>query len=229
MLFDEILQVARNVASQRMSVNMPLGYNDTICVAKSCTGRVIVGVSSTQMMNNMPVMFHAELDMINNAMKDNDTAIAEMGLVNGGDLSPMLPCPDCVGRIMGMNPYNGGTLLVLPTQTVPLNQMGAFVQNQGGMPNPNMGQPQPALNPYQNASPYQSAAPYQSVGAQSVMQHSMNFSVSVPVPGQFSSGGEEEDSSLLKNRLNKLFTVDDDLDDEEEKKAEKKKKKFKLF
>ena len=49
MLFDEMSQIARNVVSQRMSQNMPLSFNDTICVAFTSSSKIYVGVSSMTM------------------------------------------------------------------------------------------------------------------------------------------------------------------------------------
>ena len=46
MLFDEMSQIARNVAAQRMSSNMPLSFNDTICVAFTTTSKIYVGVNT---------------------------------------------------------------------------------------------------------------------------------------------------------------------------------------
>lgn len=172
MLFDEMSQIARNVVTQRMSQNMPLSFNDTICVAFTANSKIYVGVSSVTMVNNMPMQFHAEVDMCNNVMRENDTAIQEMAVFNAASLQPMLPCSDCAARIMQMNPANSNTLVLLPTQNVALSQMGAYIQSQsqtqmpmgqgmvyngmpvnmgqyqgmpyGGMPMQGMGQPMPA-------------------------------------------------------------------------------------
>ncbi len=119
---------------------MPLSYNDTICVAFTTNSKIYVGVSSVTMVNNMPMSFHAELDMCNNVMRENDTAIAEMAVFNAASLQPMLPCSDCAARIMSMNPANSNTLVLLPTQNVALSQMGAYIQSQSQPQMPNMGQ-----------------------------------------------------------------------------------------
>lgn len=139
MLFDEMSQVARNVVTQRMSSNMPLSFNDTICVAFTASSKIYVGVSSITMVNNMPMQFHAEVDMCNNVMRENDTAIQEMAVFNAASLQPMLPCTDCAARIMAMNPANSNTLVLLPTQNVALSQMGAYIQSQS-QPQMPMGQ-----------------------------------------------------------------------------------------
>jgi cytidine deaminase len=189
MLFDEMSQVARNVVTQRMSSNMPLSFNDTICVAYTSSSKIYVGVSSVTMVNNMPMQFHAEVDMCNNVMRENDTAIQEMAVFNAASLQPMLPCTDCAARIMAMNPANSNTLVLLPTQNVALSQMGAYIQSQsqpqmpmgqgmvyngmpvnmgqyqampyGGMPMQGMGQPMPAQQYAMPGQPQQYAMPPQ--------------------------------------------------------------------
>lgn len=168
MLFDEMSQIARNVASQRMSSNMPLSFNDTICVAFTASSKIYVGVSSVTMVNNMPMQFHAEVDVCNNVMRENDTAIAEMAVFNAASFQPMLPCSDCAARIMGMNPANANTLVLLPTQNVALSQMGAYIQSQSQPQMPNMGQGMVYNGMPVNMGQYQ-GMPYQGMPVQQGM------------------------------------------------------------
>ena len=172
MLFDEMSQIARNVAAQRMSSNMPLSFNDTICVAFTASNKIYVGVSSMTVVNNMPMQFHAEVDMCNNVMRENDTAIAEMAVFNAASLQPMLPCSDCAARIMQMNPANSNTLVLLPTQNVVLSQMGAYIQSQSQPQMPNMGQGMMFNGMPVNMGQYQ-GMPYQGMPAQPMGQPSM--------------------------------------------------------
>ena len=148
MLFDEMNQIARNIASQRLSNNMPLSFNDTICVVYTTSGKIYVGVSAVKTVNNMPMMCHAEMEVCNNLVSENDTAIAEISVFNAGNFQPVLPCPDCAARIVGLNPHNAGTLILLPTQNVVLSQLGAFVQSQQNPQMP-MGQAVPPAGGYQ--------------------------------------------------------------------------------
>ncbi len=130
MLFDEMNQIARNVASQRLSSNMPLSFNDTICVVYTSRNKIFVGVSATKMVNNIPMLCHAEMEVCNNLVSENDTSVVEMSVFSAGNFQPVLPCPDCTARIIGLNPANANTLLLLPTQSVALSQLGSFVQSQ---------------------------------------------------------------------------------------------------
>lgn len=242
MLFDEMNQIARNIASQRLSSNMPLSFNDTICVVYTTTSKIYVGVSAVKTVNNMPMMCHAEMEVCNNLLSENDTAIAELSVFNAGNFQPVLPCPDCAARIMALNPNNAGTLILLPTQNVVLSQLGAFVQSQQnpqmpmgqavppaggyqgmpvnqyqGMP-PQMGQYQaPPVNQYygmpqQNMSQYQ-AMPQQQYAPPVQPQTQSRYIASEHVTSSVYLSGEDTDSgSYLKGRLNKLFDVEDEPD-----------------
>lgn len=257
MLFDEMSQIAKNVASQRMSSNMPLTFNDTICVAYTANNKIYVGLSSTKMVNNMPMAYHAEIDLCNNLMAENDTAVSEISLFNAATFQPVLPCSECASRIMGMNPYNVNTLFLLPTQNVALSQMGAYIQSQNqmsmasaapvgqGMPMQNMGgyqgvpyqgmYPQnmgyPGGMPAQYAAPVQPAAP---APVQPVVQNQYAAPEASRTESMYLAGEDKDDGEILKSRLNKLFSVEDepDINDLKAQKAQEKaaqKKKFKLF
>ena len=183
MLFDEMSQIARNVAAQRMSSNMPLSFNDTICVAFTSSNKIYVGVSSVTLVNNMPMQFHAEVDMCNNVMRENDTAIAEMAVFNAASFQPMLPCSDCAARIMGMNPANSNTLVLLPTQNVALSQMGAYIQSQSQPQMPNMGQGMVFNGMPVNMGQYQ-GMPYQGMPGQPMGQPVMPNQPQYAMPNQ---------------------------------------------
>lgn len=225
MLFDEMSQIARNVVSQRMSQNMPLSFNDTICVAFTSSSKIYVGVSSLTMVNNMPMQFHAEVDMCNNVMRENDTAIAEMAVFNAASLQPMLPCSDCAARIMQMNPANSNTLVLLPTQNVALSQMGAYIQSQsqpqmpmgqgmvyngmpvnmgqyqgmpyGGMPMQGMGQPMPAQQQY--VMPGQQPAQQYAMPPQPTSAPAQPSEMSVPAQPTTQSRYTETTSQYLES------------------------------
>lgn len=235
-------QVARNIASQRLSSNMPLSFNDTICIVYTTNSKIYVGVSAVKMVNNMPMMCHAEMEVCNNLISENDTAIEEMSVFNAGNFQPVLPCPDCAARIMGLNPHNAGTLILLPTQNVVLSQLGAFVQSQQN-PHMPMGQAMPPVGGYQGmpvnqyqgmppqagqyqtppASPYygmpqQNMNPYQPMPQQQYAppvqpQTQSRYIASEHVTSSVYLSGEDTDSgSYLKGRLNKLFDVEDEPD-----------------
>lgn len=254
MLFDEMAQIAKNIASQRMSSNMPLTFNDTICVAYTASSKIYVGVSTTKMVNNMPMAYHAEMELCTNLVNENDTAVSEISLFNAATFQPVLPCSDCASRIIGMNPYNANTLFLLPTQAVALTQMGAYIQSQNQLSSAPMGQGMPMQNmgyqgvPYQgiNQSMYPQNAGYPGMPVQYASPMQTAASVQPAVQNQYAkpeidrtesmylSGEDTDEGQILKNRLNKLFSVEDepDINDLKAQKAQEKaaqKKKFKLF
>lgn len=221
---------------------MPLGYNDTICVAFTANSKIYVGVSGVTMMNNMPMQLHAEVDVCNNVMRENDTAIAEMAVFNAASLQPMLPCSDCAARIITMNPANANTLVLLPTQNVALSQMGVYIQSQSQpqMPN-NMGQGMvyngmPVNMGQYQGMPYQGMPVQQGMGQPAMQQYAMPPQQQYAMPpqpaqtsapsvqpaaaksryaettSQYLNTGDTDSGSYLKGRLDKLFSVEDELD-----------------
>ena len=205
MLFDEMLGIAQNTAAQQAG---RLGFNDTICVARTAGGRIVIGISSSMMMNNMPVPVHAEVDLCNKLMADMDTAVAEIALFNAANFQSVLPCNDCIGRMIGMNSFNAGTILILPDRAVPLSQVGSLMQNP--LPPPGFVRP-----PDQ-----QSLSLEQLQGMSPVRNTSLGLSRAV---SDYTADRDSDDSGFLKNRLNQILS--DDIDEPEE----KPKKKFKLF
>ena len=222
MLFDEMLGIAQNTAAQQAG---RLGFNDTICVARTAGGRIVIGFSSSMMMNNMPMPVHAEVDLCNKLMADMDTAVAEMSLFNAANFQPVLPCNECIGRMIGMNNFNAGTILILPDRAVPLSQVGSLMQNPamnpfaGGQMNggfSSMAPPQGYVRPPDQ----QSLSLEQLQGMSPVRNTSMGLSRAV---SDYTADRDSDDSGFLKNRLNQILS--DDIDEPEE----KPKKKFKLF
>lgn len=230
MLFDEMLGIAQNAAAQQAG---RLGFNDTICVARTASGRIVIGISSTTMMNNMPMAIHAEADLCNKLMADMDTAVAEMSLFSAANFQPVLPCNDCIGRLIGMNNVNAGTILILPDRAIPLSQAGSLMQNPAPPPTPamnpfaggqmnggfnGMGAPQGFVRPMDQ----QSLSLEQLQGMSPVRNTSMGLSRAV---SDYTANRDSDDSGFLKSRLNQILS--DDIDEDEP--EEKPKKKFKLF
>lgn len=229
MKFEEMLNIARNVAVQQGG--RP-SFNDTICVARSMNGNIVVGVSYSTLMNGNSVFVHAEVDLCNKLMENMDTAVSEMSLFNAVNFQPVLPCNECIGKLINMNYFNAGTALILPDRTVPLSQVGMLTQNDpntamNAFPGSGqMGMGFSGMNPptgQMRFNDQQSVAIDQLQAVKPVRNAGMGLSRAV---SEYTADRDSDDSVFLKKRLNQL--LDDDADEAEE--TEKKsKKKFKFF
>ncbi len=113
-------QVAQNAVNQRMSSNIPIGRNDTICVVNTLSGRVYVGFSGIDNMQGIPSEKHAEIDAVNNMMMYNDVVINALTLFNITTMTVILPCVRCVETLLRLNPNNANAMVITPTNPIPL-------------------------------------------------------------------------------------------------------------
>lgn len=133
MRFDDMCTIARITSSQKASMNIPLNYNDTICVVCTNTGKIITGVSQLKYINNTPMSVHAEIDVYNNLIGDSDNAVTEISLFNAVNFQPVIPCNECISKIISLNPYSSNAMLILPDRSVPVLQINAFLQSQNSI------------------------------------------------------------------------------------------------
>lgn len=220
MQFNDMCQIAKNIAAQYIKNNKnnnSLSMNDTICVVYTCSGKINVGISSSKMINNIPLLVHAEIEVCNILSNQNDTAIAEMSLFNAVNFQPVLPCNDCALKIMSLNSYNLNTLLVLPTEKITLQNMNTYIQNQN-------------RNTVRYPEPTQSMSLESLQGSSPV--RSKNTSPSIYASSSYLAEHDNDDSQLLRGRLNSLLSDDEDVEELKNKKAKEKasrKKKFNFF
>ncbi|MDE7364633.1 MAG: hypothetical protein K2N27_07100 [Ruminococcus sp.] len=135
MRFDDMCTIARITSSQKTSLNIPLNYNDTICVVCTSSGKIITGVSQLKYMNNIPMSVHAEIDVYNNLISDSDNAVSEISLFNAVNFQPVIPCNECISKIISLNPNSSNAMLILPDRSIPVLQINAFLQSQNSIAN----------------------------------------------------------------------------------------------
>lgn len=135
-------QVAQNAVNQRMSSNIPIGRNDTICVVNTLSGRVYVGFSGVDNMQGMPMEKHAEIDAVNNMMMYNDVVINALTLFNITTMTVILPCVRCVETLLRLNPNNSNAMVITPTNPIPLMSL-----RQAGPMSMPVPQPQNTMKP----------------------------------------------------------------------------------
>ncbi len=135
MRFDDMCTIARITSSQKIGLNIPLTYNDTICVVCTASGKIITGISKLKYINNNPVCVHAEIDVYNNLIGDIDNAVAEISLFNAVNFQPIIPCNECISKIISLNPNSSNAMLILPDRSIPVLQINAFLQSQNNIAN----------------------------------------------------------------------------------------------
>lgn len=198
MFFNEMYQTARNIIA---GSNMSFNENDTICIA--CTGnrKIYAGLSSLKRINDISVFVHAEIDLCNILVKNNDTAVAELSLFKILNFEAILPCNDCALKIMSLNAYNVNTMILLPTQTIAVSKMAEHIQSQ---------------NPF--------SAPYTSVSAQKSQSRYMSSDYIEKYDKDESQYLKNRLNSILNDDDD-----DDDIDSLKEKQALEKAKQRKKF
>ena len=126
MLFNEMYQTAKNIIE---ASNIKFNENDTICVAYTVSGKVYTGLSSVKYIGSISVSAHAETDLCNSLLKNNDTAVAELALFKIKNLETVFPCSDCILRIISLNSFNTNTVFVLPSENIFLSKTHEYNQN----------------------------------------------------------------------------------------------------
>lgn len=76
---------------------------------------------------------HAEIDVYNNLIGDSDNAVTEISLFNAVNFQPVIPCNECISKIISLNPYSSNAMLILPDRSVPVLQINAFLQSQNSI------------------------------------------------------------------------------------------------
>lgn len=126
MLFNEMYQTAKNTIEVS---NTGFNEDDTICVAYTVSGKVYTGLSSVKYIGSISVFVHAEIDLCNSLLKNHDTAVAEIALFKVKNLETVLPCSDCILKIISLNSLNTNTVFVLPSENVPLSKAHEYHHN----------------------------------------------------------------------------------------------------
>lgn len=200
MFFNEMYHTARNVIA---SSNVSFTANDTICIAGTGSGKIYAGLSSLKQINDISVFIHAEIDLCNNLVKNNDTVIKEFTLFRISNLEAILPCNDCALKIMSINSYNVNSTILLPTENIALGRMSEYIKSQNSF-----------------------SAPYASVATQSNQSRYMGSEYLE----KYDKDESQYLKSRLNSILND--DDDDDLDSLKEKQAlekAKQRKKFNIF
>jgi len=199
---DAIFNAAHTTAIRILESGAFIPPDSTVCTIQSASGRIFTGISRNEMKGHVSVPVHAEVDAINNMLASGESAVSTLLLIGTQSRMPMLPCNNCIGYLLSLDPMNGECLIIMPDRMIKLAEAAMY-----------------------SAPPQSAPAPQMYMGG--AYPNGNNASASGVQP-QFvadtTATTENAKNELLKNKVNSLLGVADDNDDEDEEKKDKPKK-----
>lgn len=211
MNYNDMKQIAQNYVAQRSQNNMPVRYDDTVCVLHTCRNNIFTGFSGLELdSRGTPVSKHAEKDVINNLLMYNDLVIDCFAVFNASTLSFVPPCSNCIHSLLRLHPANANSAILTPSKVVWLGQAEQFFYHHQTPPD--------TISNSKNHSYYQN-----SENIENFKKQQQRISAEM-----YNADEKDYDGTYLKNKLNMLFD-DGDNDIQQYEENTKKKKRFGLF
>ena len=204
---DAVFNAAQTAAIQLIESGNFIPPDSTVCAVETASGRIFTGISRNELNGHVSVPVHAETEAVKNMLASGERVITALLLINTQNRAPMLPCNNCIGYILSLDPRNGECLIIMPDRMIKLSEAVMF-SAQTNTQNP--------------AQPQMYRGSYHAGSAQPLIP---------PVQPQAPVGASEDMSggAMLKNKVNSLLGVADEDEDTEETETEKKKPKRGLF
>lgn len=120
MNYEAIIQRATEIAKQRMMSGERIMPDDTVCVLCSSSGRLFTGLSHFVNQGGMIQNIHAELEAIRNMQIMGESVIDSMLLISIVNGMPLLPCFDCMRKILSLHTDNIYCEIMMQDRAVPL-------------------------------------------------------------------------------------------------------------
>ena len=116
MKYDIIFSVATDAIQNKVMTGANIMPDDTVCVLITNSDKTYTGFNLTDVKDGKLVAGCSEKEAIKNLLcvNDNTVIISAMVTLNCTTQIPVLPCPDCVKLITGMNEANYDTLVITP-------------------------------------------------------------------------------------------------------------------
>lgn len=131
MTFEAIYSAAVDVADKLAAQGEIMSPDKTICVICSASGRIFYGRSRIDQSSGSPVEIHAELDAVQYLQGMGESQIDTLILINSYTRLALLPCNNCIGFLVGMNPANAAAMIAMPDRLIPFSEIGMY--SGGGM------------------------------------------------------------------------------------------------
>jgi cytidine deaminase len=127
---EAIFNAAQSTAIKLIESGAFIPPDSTVCAVQSLSGRIYTGVSHPEMNNGMQTLVHAEVDAVRNMLAANDNGIEAMLLINTQSRMPMLPCPNCIGYILSLDPRNQNCAVMMQDRMLNINEAGMYAAPQ---------------------------------------------------------------------------------------------------
>jgi cytidine deaminase len=126
MTFEAIYAAAVDVAEKLAAQGEQMSPDKTICVICSASGRIYYGRSRLDQSSGSPVEIHAEIDAMQNMKGMGESQIESLILIDSYNRLAMLPCNNCIGFLIGMNPANNAAAVAMPDRFIPFSEIAMY-------------------------------------------------------------------------------------------------------
>ena len=125
MLHSKMMEAARSRIQQYLQSGAMVRPMDTVCVIYTQSGRVYSGMSHTSINRGQVMVTHAEVEAVQNMLAFHEKSIQVIMLLNAYTGKPMLPCTDCIRRIISLKPENSNCQIMLNQSSVSISEVNA--------------------------------------------------------------------------------------------------------
>ncbi|HBB72529.1 MAG TPA: hypothetical protein DCZ71_07990 [Ruminococcus sp.] len=209
MAYEFMYSAAMDIIQSRISSGDKFGYDDTVCVIYTRSGKICTGFSRTENTGGQPGVVHAEIEALRIVQTYNESAIEAIMLVHILSRGLILPCNNCLGYIVSLNSSNAQSVIVVSDRLIRVSEVSKFVSAPAGA---GLNVPPPSVNAARTGV---MQGGIQNSGA------SGYISPDQPQKPVYTPPSERAKGDYLKKRVNKLMRAAEDDEDEvsEEKKG----------
>lgn len=120
--YEAIFQCAHEIANQRMRSGEPISQDDTVCVICAGSGKMYSGINRRETSGSVPRNIHAEEEAIRNMQAAGEAVIQALLLISVANGMRMLPCDECMRKVLALHPDNIRCEILMPDRAVPLSE-----------------------------------------------------------------------------------------------------------
>ncbi len=140
MNYEGMFEVAQHIIQEKRQSRQFICPGDTVCVLLTKSGNFYAGTNCKSMQMGRIFNAHAELQAVQNMLSAGENALSAVMLLDLRTGQPFLPCVQCIGYLMSLNPENYACQIVLGKDTVTMGDISqsmysAYSQNAQSMQN----------------------------------------------------------------------------------------------
>ncbi|MBP5431550.1 hypothetical protein [Ruminococcus sp.] len=212
---EAIFNAAHSTAIRLLESGAFISPEDTVCSIESASGRIYTGISRADMTG----IIHAEADAVMNMQAAGESAIAALLLISTQSRTHLLPCNNCIGYILSLDPSNVNCMILMQDRPVSITEVGRFAAPCESVPEP-QNFSAPPYQQYQQYQPYSSAAPVNQTAdaekdeAQKKSLNSVSIAEILEVSAEVEANNQSSNGSILKERVKDILKAAEDDTDE---------------